>query len=74
MEMKEGLLAPDGRSLLMEMFLWQTDRDATLAAARRSGCALGLWFGLAQGREKCQDSAAWLQDTHAKYGARFGRS
>jgi hypothetical protein len=54
-------------------FLWEGDRDRALADVRRGGCALGLWFRLAQQREKGhQEFSAWLREVHAKYRARFG--
>jgi len=63
---------PDG---LLEIFLWEGNRTAALAAERSSGCALALWFKLAQAREKFRDEcAAWLEDVHARYAARFGKS
>jgi hypothetical protein len=62
---------PDG---LLEIFLWEGNRAAALAEARDGGCALALWFKLAQAREKFRDEcAAWLGDVHARYGARFGK-
>ena len=46
---------------------WEADRDAALAEARNGGCALSLWFTLAQQREKrWQELSAWLKDVHAK--------
>lgn len=56
-------------------FLWEGDRDRSLAEARRGGCALDLWFRLAQQREKCHhEFAAWLRDVHTRYRARFGQA
>jgi hypothetical protein len=58
-----------------QLFLWQDNRSASLSQARNSGCALGLWFNLGLARaSNPQEFAFWLQQTHAKYGARFGRS
>ena len=63
---------PDG---LLEIFLWEGNRAAALAAARENGCALTLWFKLAQAREKFRDEcAAWLEDVHARYAMRFGKA
>jgi hypothetical protein len=56
------------------IFCWDGDRNAALVEARRSGCVLGLWFRLAQVRERRRSEfAAWLQRMHAKYASRFGR-
>jgi hypothetical protein len=58
-----------------DTFLWEGDRDRALAEARRSGCALDLWFSLAEQRAKYhQEFSAWLKDVHAKHRARFGRA
>lgn len=72
MASKKRVSTPDRRSA--PVFLWEGHRDASLAEARSSGCALALWFRLAQAREKChREFAAWLEDVHAKHGARFGK-
>jgi hypothetical protein len=56
-------------------FLWEGDRDRALTEARRSGCALDLWFRLAEQRAKShQEFSAWLKEVHAKYRARFGNA
>jgi hypothetical protein len=58
-----------------KVFFWEGDRNVSLAEARRSGCALGLWFKLAEARAKYgQEFAAWLKDVHARYAMRFGRA
>lgn len=44
--------APGGHSLLVEIFLWEGDSDAALAAAREGGCSVKHWFDLARAREK----------------------
>jgi hypothetical protein len=56
-------------------FLWEGDRNRVLIEVSRGGCALGLWFRLAQQREKYhREFAAWLKEVHAKYRARFGKA
>ena len=56
-------------------FLWEGDRDRSLAEARRGGCALGLWFRLAEQRARSQQEfSGWLKDVHAKYRACFGKA
>jgi hypothetical protein len=68
---KTNVLARGGDALLV--FLWGADRDAALAAARDAGCVLGLWFKIAQQREKHpQDFATWLMSVHRNCRARFG--
>jgi hypothetical protein len=48
-------------------FLWEGDRDRALTEARRSGCALDLWFRLAEQRAKShQEFSAWLKEVHGK--------
>jgi hypothetical protein len=72
MRSKQRASTPDRRTA--PVFLWEGQRDASLAEARSSGCALALWFKLAQAREKRhQEFAAWLENVHAKHGARFGK-
>ena len=71
MKSKKSVRIPDG---LLEIFLWEGNRTAALAEARSSGCALTLWFKLAQARAKCrQECTAWLEDVHARYAVRFGK-
>lgn len=41
-----------GHSLLVEIFLWESDIDAALAEAKSGGCTKDLWFALARAREK----------------------
>ena len=56
------------------IFLWEGHRDTALAEARSRGCALAVWFKLAQAREKYhQEFTAWLEGVHARYDARFGK-
>ncbi|HJY76811.1 MAG TPA: hypothetical protein VKE95_09270 [Burkholderiales bacterium] len=56
-------------------FLWEGDRDRALAEARRGGCALDLWFKLAEQRARYhQEFSAWLRDVHARHRARFGKA
>lgn len=43
---------PGGRSVLVEIFLWEKDSDAALAEAKAGGCTGSLWFELAKAREK----------------------
>ena len=72
MAANKSVPTPSRHSVLV--FLWEGHRDAALAEARSAGCALALWFKLAQAREKChQEFAGWLEGVHARYGARFGR-
>ena len=72
MASKKNLHTPSSHSVLV--FLWEGHRDAALAEARSAGCALALWFKLAQVREKChQEFAGWLEGVHARYDARFGK-
>lgn len=39
-------------SQLVETYLWEGDTDNAWAAAQTGGCSDGLWFRLAEGREK----------------------
>ena len=72
MASKKRVSTPDRRPA--PVFLWEGHRDASLAEARSSGCALALWFKLAQAREKChQEFTDWLEGVHARYDARFGK-
>ena len=41
-----------GRSLLVEILLWEGDSDGALAEAGAGGCTVDLWFHLARAREK----------------------
>ena len=58
-----------------DTFLWEGYRDRALAEARGGGCALDLWFRLAQQRATYhREFSAWLRDVHAKYQVRFGKA
>ena len=71
MDSKRNVLARGGDSLLV--FLWGADRNAALGAARDAGCVLGLWFKIAQQRERhAQGFATWLKSVHRECRARFG--
>ena len=61
--------------MMIENLLWKGDKDVALTDARKSGCVLSLWFKLAQIREQRRSEFAhWLQQTHARYAARFGKA
>lgn len=49
---------PGGNSLLVDILLWEGDRQAALAAARDGGCTKSHWFKLAEALEKAQPSDA----------------
>lgn len=51
-EQKRWMWSPGGRSLLVEIFLWEGDSDSALAEARAGGCTEALWFDLAEARER----------------------
>jgi hypothetical protein len=56
-------------------FHWEGDRNASLAQAKRDGCALSLWFRFAEARDNYRSEfGAWLKAVHAQYGSRFGRA
>jgi len=57
---------PRDHSLLVEIFLWESDSDAALAQAKTGGCNESLWFAIAEARE-----AKHPEDAVAIYQARL---
>jgi tetratricopeptide (TPR) repeat protein len=47
-----GLPAPCDHSELVKIYLWEGNADAAWAEAKSGGCHDGLWFQLAEAREK----------------------
>lgn len=50
--------APDERSELVRVFLWEGDAEAAWHEAREGGCSADLWLQLARGREAAHPADA----------------
>jgi len=57
------------RSEIVRIYLWEGDPDAAWAEAKHGGCCNGLWFQLAEAREKDHP-----EDAIAVYGEQLNRA